>query len=365
MLPYWLLFSYFAAGALLQSNAAGARAGNLGQGIAGPDRSTQSVPLLTFGAVIIALMVGFRFEVGGDWFAYKYLFTFAEYADLERVLRRGDPGYQFLNWLVQRVGGDLWMVNLVCGSIFAWGLLKLAEEQPNPWLAVLVAIPYLVVVVAMGYSRQAVALGILMAGLAQTGRGASALTFAFYVAAAALFHKTAVVALPLVILAGRRNMTLNILIGVIAGFLLYNYFLSSSVDLLIKNYIGAQYAAQGAAIRVAMSLVPAALFLLNQRRFGFSDRERHIWRNLSLAAFGFLIALFVLPSSAAVDRLALYVTPLQMVILARAPEAFKSKASVTLAVVVYSLAIQFVWLNYAVHAKAWVPYQLYPVFSGG
>ena len=352
MFPYWVLFSYFAAGALLQRNAP-------------PDRAAQSLPLLTFGAVIIALMVGFRFEVGADWFAYKYMFSFAEYADLGRVLRSGDPGYQFLNWAVQHIGGELWLVNLLCGAIFSWGLLKLAQEQPNPWLAVLVAVPYLVVVVAMGYSRQAVALGILMAGLAQTGRGASALTFAFYVAAAALFHKTAVVALPLVILAGHRNLIFNILIGVVAGFLLYNYFLSSSVDLLIKNYIGAQYAAQGAAIRVGMSLVPAALFLLNQRRFGFSDRERHIWRNLSLAAFAFLVALFVVPSSAAVDRLALYVTPLQMVILARAPEAFRSKASVTVAVVLYSLAIQFVWLNYAVHAKVWVPYQFYPVFGGG
>lgn len=350
MTVYWFLFSYFAAGVLLQRDRP-------------HDEATRTTPLLTLGALLIALMIGLRYEVGADWFAYEYMFSFAEFAELDQVLAIGDPGYQFLNWIVQRVRGDLWLVNLICGLIFAWGLLRLAETQPNPWLAVLVAVPYLVVVVAMGYSRQAVAIGILMAGLAQIQRGASILQFAIYVAIAALFHKTAVVAFPLVILAGRQNRLLNIPIGLVAAFLLFNFFLSSSVDRMVKNYIIAEYAAQGAAIRVAMSLVPAVLFLLNQRRFGFADRERQIWRNFSIAAIGFLILLLVLPSSAAVDRLALYITPLQVAVLSRLPEAFKSRGLGTLAIVLYSFAAQFVWLNYAVHAKFWIPYQFYPIFG--
>jgi len=32
------------------------------------------------------------------------------------------------------------------------------------------------------------------------------------------------------------------------------------------------------------------------------------------------------------------------------------------AVVLYSAAVQFIWLNFAVTAFAWLPYQLYPVF---
>jgi hypothetical protein len=352
VVPYWLLFSYFAAGVLLQRDRP-------------RDEANQTIPLLTLGALFIALMIGLRYEVGADWFAYQYMFSFAEFAELGRVLAIGDPGYQFLNWVVQRIGGDLWLVNLICGLIFSWGLLRLAEAQPNPWLAVLVAIPYLVVVVAMGYTRQAVAIGILMAGLARVERGASTLQFALYVTAAAFFHKTAVFALPLVVLAGRRNLMINVMIGIAAGLLLYFFFLSSSVDRLVKNYIVAEYAAQGAAIRVAMSLVPAVLFLLNQRRFEFSDQEKQIWRNFALAAIGLLVILFVLPSSAAVDRLALYVTPLQIVILSRLPGAIGSKGLGTLAIVVYSAAVQFVWLNYAIHARFWVPYEFYPIFGSG
>ena len=31
-------------------------------------------------------------------------------------------------------------------------------------------------------------------------------------------------------------------------------------------------------------------------------------------------------------------------------------------VVLYSLAIEFVWLNFATHARYWIPYQVYPLF---
>jgi hypothetical protein len=64
-----------------------------------------------------------------------------------------------------------------------------------------------------------------------------------------------------------------------------------------------------------------------------------------------------------VDRLALYLIPLQMVVLARLPDAFphkgRSDLKVILLVVVYSAAIQYVWLNYADNVGAWLPYRAY------
>ena len=32
-------------------------------------------------------------------------------------------------------------------------------------------------------------------------------------------------------------------------------------------------------------------------------------------------------------------------------------------VALYCFAIQFVWLNFAVHAEYWLPYQIYPLFG--
>jgi hypothetical protein len=346
---YWILFAYFALGALLRADRA--------------DRAEPQLASSFFlfcGVLGIALIVGLRFEVGGDWYAYKRIFAHTAFADLGEALSIGDPGYQFLNWVVQKFGAGFWMVNLTCATIFSWGLWRFAKVQPSPWLTLLVAIPYLVIVVAMGYTRQAVAIGFIMAGLAALQRGVSPIHFAAYVIAAALFHKTAVVVLPLVLFASHRNTIINVMIGVALTYLLYILLVANSADILVRNYLIEKYDSEGAAIRVAMGVLPAALFLLVSRRFGLSETDRKIWRNFSLAALGFLGLLLALPSSAAVDRLSLYALPLQLIVLPRIPEAVRSPGLGRLAIVVYCLAVQFVWLNYADNAAAWVPYHFYP-----
>ena len=122
-----------------------------------------------------------------------------------------------------------------------------------------------------------------------------------------------------------------------------------------------EYSSQGAAIRVVMNLVPAAAFFFFRRRLEFSILERRIWFYHSVAALVLLVLLLVLPSSTAVDRLALYVMPLQIAVLSRFPLLFGPRLG-TVIVVLYSLAIEFVWLNFATHARFWVPYQVYPMF---
>lgn len=344
MLAYWLLFLFFAAGALWSP-------------INPQASSAHKSWMLTLGAVLTALMIGLRDWVGADWRSYEFLFLYSAYRDLGRVLDVGDPGYQFLNWIVQRSGGELWWVNLICGAIFVWGLLRLARNQPSPWLAFLVAIPYLVIVVAMGYTRQAVAIGILMAGLASLGRGASTLRFAVYILFAALFHKTAVIALPIVIFAGQRNRILNAIAGIAIFVLLYDLFLADSVETFVENYIEAEYSSQGAAIRVGMNIIPALIVLAGGSRLGFNPQEERVWRYFSYAAFGLLVLLMVLPSSTAVDRMALYIMPLQVAVLSRAFLFFGKWSIGRFAIVAYAFAIQFTWLNFAQHARFWVPYQ--------
>jgi hypothetical protein len=349
MAPYWLLFTVFAIGAGFASER---------RSLA-PHRS--ALPLGFFVVVIMALMIGLRYHVGADWLVYERMFSVAGYADLGRVLALGDPGYQFLNWGVRQLGGSLWQVNLVCALIFCWGLLRLARAQPRPWLTVVVAVPYLVTVVAMGYTRQAVAIGILMAGLAAIHRGASTLRFAAYVAFAALFHKTAVVALPLVIFASERNLLINVILGLALCVLFYNIFLERSVTGLMRNYIDARYSSQGAAIRVALNFIPAVLYLLRPSAFGFEPGERKVYRHFAYAALLFPVVLAMSPSSTAVDRIALYILPLQLVVLGRVPIAYRMPGFGTVLVVIYSALILFTWLVFATHAEYWLPYQIYPL----
>lgn len=347
MLIYWALFGFFAVGAFTSRPAQ--------PGV--PDQR----PLLLVGAVITAIIIGLRYKVGGDWRTYEFMYAFAGRSDLGQVLEFGDPAYQILNWGVQQIGGELWLVNLVCGVIFMWGLLRFCRAQPDPWLAAAVAVPYLVIVLGMGYTRQGVAVGILMAGLASFQRGGSTVRFAIYVAAAALFHKTAVVAFPLVALASPRNRFLNLLIAIAASVLLYDMFLGDSMDKFVQHYINQRQSSQGAAIRITMNIIAAFTFLVIGRKLQFNPTEWKLWRNFSLASFVFLVLLFVVPSSTAVDRMSLYILPLQLAVLSRVPLAFNSTAVGRSVILTYAALVEFVWLNFAQHAHLWVPYQFYPI----
>ena len=62
-----------------------------------------------------------------------------------------------------------------------------------------------------------------------------------------------------------------------------------------------------------------------------------------------------------VDRLSLYLIPLQLAVLPRVAYLFKARKLGRLLVMLYSAAVLFVWLNFAVHAEYWVPYQFYPL----
>ena len=175
MFAYWMLLTFFAVGALLERPRTGLpqAAGYVpagGQPNSGTGRIIYS-PMLVFGALVIIAMIGLRYKVGGDWDNYIRIFFNTTRLSFATAMERGDPGYQAINWAVAHFGYKIWVVNLICGAIFGFGLLRFCATQPRPWLAFAIAIPYLVIVVAMGYTRQAVALGILMAGLAQAGEG--------------------------------------------------------------------------------------------------------------------------------------------------------------------------------------------------
>ncbi len=274
-------------------------------------------------------------------------------------MRFADPGYQLLNWVAYEAGGGIWLVNLVCAAIFTWGLARFVSNQPFPWLAILVAIPYLVVVVAMNYTRQAVALGFVMAGFASLTRGGGFFwRFGAYVVAGAFFHTSALLVLPMALIGQKRGRLEQLTLLPAGAYLLYSGMLSERVEKYVSTYISRALKSQGAAIRVAMCVVPAIVFLLFRPRLRFEPGEAILWRNFSLAALVLAVLLFVLPSSTAVDRIALYVLPLQMAVLARLPFILNSHNQAKILLLIGSAAVLFVWLNFAFNAYAWIPYRM-------
>jgi hypothetical protein len=323
---------------------------------------------LALAALVMIIIIGFRYQVGTDFPNYTNLFRDIARRGLAASLDQTDVAYVTLNWIAAQLGASLWLVNLVCAVLFTWGLIQFAKIQPNPWLAITIAIPYLVIVVAMGYTRQGVAIGLSMAGLAAVSRG-SFRKFVAYVFAGALFHKTAFVLIPIVTMAYTRNRLLAVAIGA-AGTIASYYLLISGegFERFQDLYITRAMESQGTAIRLAMNIPPALLFMLYTRKFTNVPEEKFIYLLFSLIALASIIIFYYIKtSSTALDRMGLYIIPLQVMILSRLPNAFggpdgRPSGPLIFAIVCYSAAVEFVWLNYGRYAQNWIPYRFYPLF---
>jgi hypothetical protein len=308
-------------------------------------------------------MIGLRYEVGGDWI--QYIEMLDSYTDTTTDDKFGfqDPAFVLFNKLATWSGAGVYLLNLLSAIFFSWGLVVFCREQPRPWLALVVAVPYLIIVVAMGYTRQGVAIGLAMAAMVAVGQG-NTFRFILWIALAALFHKSAIILIPMAILASTKRRILTLIWVTVAGLILYALLLQEAASFLIFGYLESQYQSSGAAVRIAMNAVPGALFLLLRKRFQLSPEQRSFWTWMAWSALLFVPLLIVSPSSTAVDRVALYWIPLQLFVLSRLPNALgqKNGKNVVLVYVVmaYSAAVQFVWLVLADTAFAWLPYQFYP-----
>jgi hypothetical protein len=311
--------------------------------------------------VFMVFMIGLRDQIGADWDNYLRIFNQSAGVGFWEIFVFNDPGYAAINWLSNQLDSGIAGVNLVSGAIFASGLIVFSQSLSRPWLALLIAVPFIVIVIAMSLTRQAVALGLIMLGLVWLQRG-NYWRYLFWVFLAATFHRTALIMMPLaVVILNGRHIHVLLITGFlfVAGFFL---FLADEVNYFMKVYIESELNSDGAMIRLLMSLIPAIIFLVLMGDFDITSAQKKIWVWLSVLSIASFCALALSQSSTAVDRLAFFLAPLQLMIFSNLPDVFArrfhTKKHVWLiAIVGYYASVQFVWLTFAVHANSWLPYR--------
>lgn len=325
-------------------------------------RRSMSISWLSGLVAVMVLFIGLRYQVGADWITYFNYLDSMQGVSLSEVITLNEPGYLFFNWLGANIGGGIYTVNILSALFLLLGLQALCREQPRPLLAFLVAMPYLLVVVGMGYTRQSVAIGGVMLGMAALYKG-NVLRYVLWVLVALLFHKTAVVMLPLVFFALKRH---KFLLGsfILLGGMGLGYLLWPHAIYFLSIYVESEYESAGAALRLWMTVLSAVAFMVAHRRFEVSPVIKPFWMALALSSLCLMTLLWAFPgNSTAIDRLALYWIPLQIMVLSHLPGVWVIKGLGrlwgTFMVATYSVVLTLVWLLFADHAHAWLPYRIY------
>ena len=352
MLPYWLLFLIPAFQALNATQVKVIKSGY-----------KRWSYMWRFYFIFLFFMIGLRHEVGGDWLQYLYLLEVGKNLSFSESVIFSDPAFGTINWIAAQYNFGIYFVNSIFALIFTWGLLVFCRSQPLPWLALVVAVPYLITVVAMGYSRQGVAIGLIMLGIVSLNNKKS-IKFLLFVGLAGIFHKSAIILLPLVALPVERRPFFTLFLLIVSAILLFSLLLLDHIDSLISNYITTEYNSSGSTVRVAMNALPAAIFLILRKRFGLDVGQRIFWTWVSCGAIMLCAVLLISPSSTAVDRMALYWIPLQLFVWSRFPIVIDPSGNRRLfwiiAIIIYSAFIYLTWMLFATQSHYWLPYQFLP-----
>lgn len=340
----------------------------LGMALARPNINNLESRVLFYSfAIFLILFVGLRYEVGVDWDNYLvHLDNAAEVQfniSLDGIEFGGkDPGYAILNWTAIQFGYGVWFVNLVSSFIFFVYFYKFVKKLPNPWFVLTVSMPYLVIVFSMNYTRQSIGFAFLLAGLIVLEEK-KIKQFIFYILIGSLFHKTALVLIALPMFLKNRNPIFTILSVLVVAIIGFFAILAETYDSLVNQYIVEEMSSSGALLRVMLCATPAIIFIIKRNKLEIFDIRKKIIFILSLVSLCFVPLVLFTPYSTAIDRLALYLIPIQLYVYSYIPKLFYKPAGkyislISISVVYFSLLV--VWLLYSEYAEYWIPYQFYP-----
>jgi hypothetical protein len=284
---------------------------------------------------------------------------------LIQAVKINDPGYMLLNWIGSNHFGGIYFVNTVCALILVLGLFCFCYKLPNKYLGLACAFPYLIIVVGMGYTRQAAALGFVFLLILQIHKKSFFGVFMFLLLASA-FHKSAVIMSPALFLikTNKWSSIINLMVTPILIVIIYYSFFADYLSSLIYGYLENTYSSSGALIRSSMSVFVALIFLTNYKKMELQTHYQKYWAYNSFITIVALGGILALESTTFIDRIGLYLIPLQLLVLNHLPNIFKSNVIFrrygSLLVIIYSWAVFLVWYFLSANSIAWKQYQLYP-----
>ena len=326
------------------------------------DYNLQKILFWLIGLVLIVL-IGYRHEVGGDWFRYVdtaygiqkgVSFDFSSFDT-------GDYAYRLIHWISVNYLNGIYATNLICAVFFVAGLLRFSRAMSIPWIALFVSIQFLVIVVSMGYTRQAAAIGFLMWGLVDLINGKN-IRFYVLVIIGSLFHFTSLIMLPIGLMYNIKNnriqFILLLLVIILSGMAIYALFLRQ-IDHMIYYYLTIKFHhSDGAVVRVFMNFFAAVVFFIFYKKYKKNFNDRKLWLIFSVVSIILLPLAF--SYSTFVDRIAIYFLPIQLVVFSRIPILIESSYNRTLfifGVIFIYVSALFVWLNFGNFSSFWLPYQ--------
>lgn len=352
MLPYYLVFLYPAVFALIFANYKPKN----------PNVVFFEKIILAFYFIYLLLFLGFRFEVGGDWFTYFRYLDSARDLTLFSAIQRAEPLYWAINWFANYFDFGIYFVNLVCAFIFLSGIFVLCRDLPNRWLGLAVASTYSINIIGIAYTRQSVALGLICLSAVAFFQN-KLLKFIFLIVLSSMFHVSAIIfILPGIFLIqdSYKRAIFALLIAISSAVVFFIY--SETVNMLIWTYLDNNYESSGIYLRLIICLFAIFIFFSNYFNIYFNKNFILYWSCNIYIVIGLMLLLAIFPSAAFIDRLLVYLLPFQITMFSICPymsKRIQNTQLYTMIIILFLFLQLFTWLNFSKNSASWIPYKSY------
>lgn len=315
--------------------------------------------------VTFMLVIGLRYEIGPDWFAYAIHVQRYPTLDFAELAARGEVGWSLTVIAADALGLGMQGVVFFSGLVFCVGVFAVARSCQEPMLAIVAAVPYLSIAVAMSGLRQATAIGIIFVLVAHWYRWSIPVKIGV-VLLASTFHFSALAMLLVVALDSRLTLFQRIAAGgIIAGIVGYLVAVTEvRVDRYSDKYLPGGSAADtpGALYHVLLTAVPALVYFFLRRRW------IEVYGRIAVidlfAAIGAIALIFVFFFPNATDRMTLYFSVVALIVQANLPNLWPGKpeqSAIRFGIIALNVIAMLTFLIAGNKAGSFVPYM--SVFS--
>ena len=283
--------------------------------------------LVVVGAVLTAIAT-LRYSIGFDYFSYQSIFEKASAAAWGQLptMYRSYLGYAVLNKIVGVLGGGYRTLLLLCNVFMTaavfWVIWKYSKM---PWISVFVYVSLQFFAHSMNLFRQSIAASILFLGY-RFLRDRRLLPYVLVVLAAALFHYSAIVMIPVYFLLHMKSDWKHMAaVGILSLFcyLFSEPILQLVTSVILKNYAHYQDSIYWGGNGIHYVVIPAVYFgltLIFRNKLLARDPRNNVLINS--AYFTFILYMFM-TKHFILERFSIYVFPLAMLLIPEILDTFQ------------------------------------------
>ncbi len=329
------------------------------------NKNSSNLFLFTY-LFILILFIGLRHQVGGDWYQYSHIYANPYQFSVLDFSIRNDYFYNYLSFLFYNFGLSYHYLNFLLAIFFVISVYKFCKLQPSIALSLIISFPIIIMIMGMGFARQGIAFAFVLFAMVSFIKE-NKIGFLTFAITAILFHKSAILILGIYPFIDKEIKYLQIFFIFLIGLFII-YILRGDFYNLYDNYLGSNLNtnaeerkslnSQGAPIRIALNFLASIIYLVFMREISQNSNEKKLCIFIVICVF--ILLVLAIKYSVFADRINYYLTPIQIIVFSRLPFIFNKKPTqefFTFSIASFYIAILIIWINFSVHAHAWLPYQ--------